>query len=383
MINRRSRNLWVLLPKARPINLGLEQQPPAEAIYWTLEGDSDWHPMPAGWPAQASSGRPAPPPRRGKHNPAPGQGTLWQSGVVEPLQTLPRSKRARGRAKPASEPAQPILRWPGGKRYLLKELGLLLAGFPAADSDYLEPMVGGGAVFWKFGERFKTRTIGDLNPHLINLYRLVRQDVEGLITELQTGAYDYHGKSDPASRARFKALLRSEPDTQVLAAARYLFLNRSCFGAMLRTVRGKLAASPNPIGATICDPGRLRACSHALQGVQILRGSAAVVIRQAARAHPERNFLLVVDPPYHDPDPRKFVNYSGDFTEHDQAELVRVMLASKYRFIYTNKATDFILSLFADAPGITRRTRPLRHKIGAGKCRVEQELLVHNLAHPV
>jgi DNA adenine methylase len=401
----RSRNLWVLV-HSRPINLGLVLQPPAEATYWTLEGDTCWHPMPAGWatiptsthrptptpgqgtlpftaaleqskpaasllahPVPAPAAEPEAPPspvhrtprrgnRREKHHPAPGQGTLWQGD---------------------DGPAKPLLRWPGGKTYLLGQLRQLLSGFPCDQYHYLEAMVGGGAAFWEFGPRFRTRTISDLNQNLVNLYRVVQTDVERLIAELRTGEYSYQGKSDRASLARFRRLLGLEPADPILRAAQYLYINKTCWGGMMRTVRGKLKASPNPSGVSpsaICDARRLRACSAALRGATILQGSAHEVIAQARAAHPDSKVLLFVDPPYHDP-AKKFVEYSGEFTRRDQAELALEVIESGYNFIYTNKATDYILSLFAGARGVERITLPLRHKLGSG--RVETELLVHNL----
>jgi DNA adenine methylase Dam len=355
----RKRNLWVLVPGARPRALGLHLQPPPEALYWTLEGDSAWHPMPAA--GAARQGAPLPPPRRrrGKRHPAPDQRTLWQAGAVEPA-------------------AQPCLRYPGGKRYLLPRLQSLLADFPCHDHDYLEPMIGGGAVYWKFGGQFRTRVIGDKSPDLVTLYRVLRNDVERLIDELQSGAYEYLGKSDPASLARFKSHLNSEPNTQVQRAARYLYINKACWGGMMRWDHGRLKASPNLCEApTICDSPRLRACAAALQGTQILRGSAHQVIAQARAAHPDRKFLIVLDPPYDDPE-KRFVEYAGAFTRRDQADLALAVLATGYKFIYTNKATDFILGLFAQAQGIERITLPLRHKLGS-KGPLETELLVHNL----
>jgi site-specific DNA-adenine methylase len=108
-----------------------------------------------------------------------------------------------------------------------------------------------------------------------------------------------------------------------------------------------------------------------------LRGSAHQVIAQARAAHPDRKFLIVLDPPYDDPE-KRFVEYAGAFTRRDQADLALAVLATGYKFIYTNKATDFILGLFAQAQGIERITLPLRHKLGS-KGPLETELLVHNL----
>lgn len=280
----------------------------------------------------------------------------------------------------AEGPTRPFLRWPGGKTYLLPQIAQLLSGFPCRDHNYLEPMIGGGAVYWAFAHRFRQCTISDLNPDLVNLYRVIQNDGERLSAELRNGEYWYRGKRDAASRANFRRVLDSDPADPILRAARYLYINKTCWGGMMRVNgAGKLAASPNPRGnPAICDAQRLRACSAALRDTHIRCGPAHHVIAEELVSHPDRQVLLFVDPPYHDPDPRRFVDYSGDFTHRDQATLVHAVLGSRCRFIYTNKATDFIVSLFAGARGVERITLPLRHKIGA-RGRVEEELLAHNL----
>jgi DNA adenine methylase len=223
------------------------------------------------------------------------------------------------------------LRWPGGKTYLLPQLSQLLSGFPASDYAYLEPLVGGEAAFWEFGPRFRTRTISDVNPDLVNSYRVVQTGVERLISELQNGAYEYQGSRDPASRARFRHILATEPTDPILLAARYLYINMTFYGGMMRVNRGKLKASPNPNGASpsaICDAPRLRACSAALRDTTIRCGPAHRVIAEERATHPDRQTLMLIDPPYYDPDPKKFVEYSGEFTRRDQAQLVTAVIES-------------------------------------------------------
>ena len=75
--------------------------------------------------------------------------------------------------------AKPILKWAGGKTQLLP---ILLAKTPQHFDTYIEPFLGGGALF--FALRPTNAIISDSNPELINLYHQVAADVEGVIEAL-------------------------------------------------------------------------------------------------------------------------------------------------------------------------------------------------------
>lgn len=65
----------------------------------------------------------------------------------------------------------PILKWAGGKRSLIPHI---LRLFPAdyKKRAYYEPFFGGGALFFMI--RPESGAINDVNPRLMNFYRVVR-----------------------------------------------------------------------------------------------------------------------------------------------------------------------------------------------------------------
>jgi DNA adenine methylase len=69
--------------------------------------------------------------------------------------------------------ADPFLKWPGGKRWLARQIDSLL---PSAYERYLEPFLGGGAVFFHLSPR--RAILSDSNKELINVYRCLRDHVE-------------------------------------------------------------------------------------------------------------------------------------------------------------------------------------------------------------
>lgn len=76
--------------------------------------------------------------------------------------------------------AKPILKWAGGKTQML---GDLLPKVPASYGKYIEPFIGGGAMF--FALQPENAVIADSNPELINMYREVADHVDDVIEVLK------------------------------------------------------------------------------------------------------------------------------------------------------------------------------------------------------
>lgn len=79
----------------------------------------------------------------------------------------------------------PVVKWVGGKRQLLPVLTSLL---PKRITTYCEPFLGGGAMFF-WCQPYKA-IINDINSELIQMYEVIRDDVESLIFELEKHKYN-------------------------------------------------------------------------------------------------------------------------------------------------------------------------------------------------
>src|SRR6266850_1662173 len=71
---------------------------------------------------------------------------------------------------------QPFLKWAGGKRQLVPEIRKYV---PRKFKLYFEPFLGAGAVL--FDLQPQAAVINDANKELINCYRIIKKDPEGLI----------------------------------------------------------------------------------------------------------------------------------------------------------------------------------------------------------
>ncbi|MEE8408047.1 MAG: DNA adenine methylase [Myxococcota bacterium] len=232
---------------------------------------------------------------------------------------------------------KPFLKWAGGKAKLAPEI---LARFPERFKRYHEPFIGGGAIYFALGPRLAT--LSDINDDLVNTYITVRDDVEALIDELRK----HHASEEHFYAVR--ALVREELPL-IQAAARTVFLNRTCFNGLYRVNRRGQFNVPfgryaNP---KICNVDNLRAVSDALRGVD-LRVEDALAIGHRARC----GDLVYFDPPY---DPASatssFTSYAkGGFGRDEQARLADVFadLAGRgVHVVLSNSDTPFVRDLYA------------------------------------
>ena len=79
--------------------------------------------------------------------------------------------------------AEPFLKWAGGKGQLLKQYE---AFFPDRFGNYLEPFVGGGAVFFYLYNTGRLNNgkkiiLIDSNEELMNCYLVIKENIEKLI----------------------------------------------------------------------------------------------------------------------------------------------------------------------------------------------------------
>lgn len=180
--------------------------------------------------------------------------------------------------------AKPILKWAGGKTQMLGEL---LPKVPGSYGRYIEPFVGGGAMFFALNPH--AAVIADSNPELINMYRQVAGNTEEVISYLQ----NYENTQEMFYHVRGLDWL-ALPEAE--AAARTIYLNKTCFNGLYRVNRngqfnvpfGKYKA-PN-----FCDVNGLYAASEALKRADIVCGDYLSVLKEYAR---EGDFIFL-DPPY-------------------------------------------------------------------------------------
>lgn len=179
---------------------------------------------------------------------------------------------------------RPILKWAGGKTQLLPALA---SHIPRHFDRYIEPFVGGGALF--FSLQPAHAILSDRNPELVNLYVQVAADVDSVIAHLRR----YENSKEMFYAVREQDWTGLPPSE---AAARMIYLNRTCFNGLYRVNRAGEFNVPfgnyqNPV---ICDESNLRAASRVLKNAEIFCCDFADVLDNMVR----QGDFVFLDPPY-------------------------------------------------------------------------------------
>lgn len=235
-------------------------------------------------------------------------------------------------------PAKPILKWAGGKTQML---GDLLPKVPSSYGKYIEPFFGGGAMF--FALQPEQAVIADSNPELINLYRQVSDNVDDVICQLKK--YENTQEMFYAVRGQDWTML---PEAE--AAARTIFLNKTCFNGLYRVNKNGQFNVPfgkykNP---KICDEDGLKAASAALKKAEIVCGDYLFVLDHYAQP----GDLVFLDPPYLPiSEYSDFKRYTKEqFYEEDHVELAKMVKTLHERGCYvilTNSNHPLVHELYA------------------------------------
>lgn len=183
--------------------------------------------------------------------------------------------------------ARPFLKWAGGKRQLLPQI---LERFPPSCATYYEPFLGSGALFFALAGRraFRRAVLSDRNRDLVDTYVAVRDRLDDLVAALRA----LHADRDSYYRIRALDPQSLDPAAR---AARFIYLNRTCYNGLYRVNRAGRFNVPFGRYAKprILHEENLRAVSRALRRADLLSGDFDEATT-AARA----GDAIYFDPPY-------------------------------------------------------------------------------------
>jgi len=240
----------------------------------------------------------------------------------------------------------PFLKWVGGKRqiipiikdYLPKNLSSLT---------YCEPFIGGGALL--FYLQPKKAIINDYNSELINVYCVIKNNVDELIIDLHKhlneSDYFYNLRSVDRNPLFYNL-------TAVEKASRIIYLNKTCYNGLYRVNSAGEFNSPfgrykNP---NIVNEPVIRAVNRYLNSseIDIMNTDYSKVLDKL----PVNSFVYL-DPPYHP------VSQTSNFTGYiqggwDEKDQIRLKIACDkltsrgIKFLLSNSSSEFIKDLYKD-----------------------------------
>lgn len=256
-------------------------------------------------------------------------GNMW---LIPATAEKPVDARTTRYSQKDSKKVKPFLKWAGGKGQLLPEIEKYYLFADKKITKYAEPFVGGGAVLFDILRKYDLKEvyISDINAELINTYRIIRDNIDELISLLAIMQSEFvpmdteHRKAYYLSeRERFNDLkVNGNESINIEKAALMIFLNKTCFNGLYRV--NKKGLFNVPMGSykhpLICDEENLRAVSERLQNVTIVCGD----YRESA-TFIDGNTFVYFDPPYRPiTDTASFTAYTENlFNDEEQIELAK------------------------------------------------------------
>ena len=272
----------------------------------------------------------------------------------------------------------PFVKWAGGKGQLLPQI---MCHIPQKFARYFEPFLGGGAVFFHIAPYNRNAILSDINADLINVYIIIRNNVEELIVALK-----YHQTEYNKSPKRYYYELRDSKKAfnNIERAARFITLNKTCYNGLYRVNKNGLFNVPigrykNPL---ICDTNNLRKASMVLRhpGSSLRIGDYKKILGEKA----EKDDFVYLDPPFHPvSNTANFTSYTNNgFTLEDQKDLAvlfKELTRRGCKLLLSNSNTEEIRRLYSDYSHFTEITSANRSINAIGSRRMgHEELLIRN-----
>jgi DNA adenine methylase len=226
--------------------------------------------------------------------------------------------------------AQPFLKWAGGKRKLVPLIKSLM---PYYIHSYHEPFLGAGSLALNISHQNGYLSLLDINPELINCWRMVREHHLTLIAYLQ----NYERMEWTA--ARFIELRNADRNGEMLEmspcarAARFIVINKIGFNGLWRESKaGFCNTSYGHKKKLVVNYGQIK------EAARVLKGSSASIWclpwQEAIELSRSGDFIYA-DPPYLPMSATaSFANYSADgFSVDDHKELAAALYEGDKRSV--------------------------------------------------
>ena len=218
---------------------------------------------------------------------------------------------------------KPVIKWAGGKTQLLDTIDSFLPQEVKNGeiSRYIEPFVGGGAVFAYFINNYnlKSSYIGDINKVLIITYQVIKNSLQSLIDELRELERLYYTSNNEQRKILFYDIRsnfnlqkreidnRKIQESWIKIAADFIFLNRTCYNGLFRVnnkgefnVPFSYYDKPN-----ILNEKNLKDFSSLIKNTTLISGDFT-----KCQKYINKNSFIYLDPPY------RPISYTSSFASY-------------------------------------------------------------------
>ena len=260
----------------------------------------------------------------------------------------------------------PFLRWAGGKRWLINS-GVQFC--PEEYQTYIEPFLGGGAVFFFLNP--KKAVLSDINKNLIETFQAIKDNWETVFDGISEYQKKHSSKFYYEERNKIQHELHAK-------ASQLIYLNRTCWNGLYRVNRDGLFNVPIGTKNTVVfENDNFEAISKRLLSADLIHSDFEKTIAKASKGD-----FIFADPPYtvkHNEN--GFLHYNEKiFSWDDQERLYKALKKADERgvkFTLTNANHCSIRDLYKDFNQQTLHRNSILAAIPSNRKKIE-ELLVTN-----
>ena len=240
--------------------------------------------------------------------------------------------------------AKSPLRYPGGKSRALKQILPLI---PVNISEFREPFVGGGSVFFAirnlFQDCIKSYWINDLNYDLYCFWKQVRDNGSNLVevlTETYTTTTDGRALFEELTQVKDQLSQNRDLLCEFQRAVRFFVLNRITFSGVVDSGGYSQAAYEKRFTESSIE--RVKNISPHLSGVKITNGDYTDALFQDGD-----DVFIFLDPPYWKATESKLYGVRGELhATFDHARFAKNMKKCPHRWLITYDDSPVIRELF-------------------------------------
>ena len=223
---------------------------------------------------------------------------------------------------------KPIVKWSGGKG---DEISRFKQYLPDEYDTYIEPFVGGGALFFHISP--KKAVIADVHAELVDLYKSIKNNKAGDI-------YKFMEEHPNDEETYYNVRDKMPYDTIVENAKRFFYLRKTCYRGMLRY---------NKKGKFNIPFGRYKTCNFEilknddyrklLKNTKIYKTD----FKEVFKNHNDENNFMFLDPPYDS----EFTDYGYcQFGKKEHEELAQCFKETKIKCLMVIGKTPYIEELY-------------------------------------
>jgi DNA adenine methylase len=224
----------------------------------------------------------------------------------------------------------PIVKWSGGKG---DEIDKFISYFPKDIDTYIEPFIGGGAVYFYLNH--KKNVINDIHPELIDLYKAIK---EGKSEDIYNFMEQHPNDETTYYKVRDEMTINDYIDN----AKRFYYLRKTCFRGMLRyNKKGEFNIPYGKYKTMNYKELKNKNYENLLKNTEIYNGDFSTIFEK----YNSPNNFMFLDPPYDS----KFTDYGYcQFGEEQHRQLAKCFKETKIRCLMVIGRTKLIDELYGD-----------------------------------